>query len=71
MADDTVRLGFVQPAGRGHRELLRSADEKVAPSYGRGPARDRLDALEVVARESAGTNRAGISGQIQLLLRRR
>lgn len=30
VADDTVRLGFVQPAGRGHRELLRPADEKVA-----------------------------------------
>ena len=30
VADDTVRLGFVQPAGRGHRELVCSADEKVA-----------------------------------------
>lgn len=30
VADDTVRLGFVQPTGRGHGELPGSADEKVA-----------------------------------------
>lgn len=30
VADDAVWLRLVKPAGRGHRELLRSADEKVA-----------------------------------------
>lgn len=30
VADNTVRLRLVQPARRGHRELLCSADEKVA-----------------------------------------
>lgn len=33
VADDAVRLRGVQPARRGHRELLCSADEKVAGGW--------------------------------------
>lgn len=33
VANDAVRLGRVQPARRGHRKLLRSADEKVAGGW--------------------------------------